>query len=455
MDQILDNQREFFKNGQTKDLKYRKRKLKDLRQNILLFQDEIVQALYQDFKKSSFESMASEVGVVIDELNLHIKKLTFWAKPKRIQPVLVNFPSTAKIYPEAYGQILIISPWNYPFNLAITPLIGAVAAGNTAVIKASEYAPHTAKVIAKIIAKSFDKQHVTVIEGDASTAQKLLELKWNYIFFTGSSVVGKYVYQAAAKNLTPVSLELGGKSPVIIDKTANLKLAAKRIVWGKFLNAGQTCIAPDYVLIPSKISTEFIAFLKTEIVSAYGENPEKSKDYPRIINTKNFNRLQRMLQDPQLVFGGKTNSDDLYISPSIILNPEAESEIMQYEIFGPILPIITYDTQEEMEHKLQENQNPLAFYIFSNDKKMQKYLINKYPFGGGVINDVIVHFINNRLPFGGVGDSGLGSYHGKHSFDTFSHHKSMVKRANWLDIPIRYVPSSKLKHKLLKFFLMR
>jgi aldehyde dehydrogenase (NAD+) len=452
---LLFQQTDFFNSGQTKDVNFRKQKLQALRKSILAHEKDIIEALHQDFKKSAFETIASEIGVVIDEINLHIKKIKSWHKAHRVMPALVNFPSSAKVYPEPYGKVLIISPWNYPFNLAMIPLIGAVSAGNTVVLKPSEYSSNTAKVIQTIINEVFDNKHVAVIQGDAQIARDLLAQKWQYIFFTGSTAVGKYVYQAAAKNLTPLTLELGGKSPVVIDQTAQLKLAAKRIVWGKFINAGQTCIAPDYILIDEKVHQEFINYLQAEIIKTYGEDAQKSADFPRIINQQNFNRLSSALKNQPVIFGGKTDASDLFIAPSLLLNPDLNSELMQYEIFGPILPIITYKTQAEMGKVLAQHPEPLAFYIFSTDKKQQQYLIKKYAFGGGVINDVVVHFVNNRLAFGGVGASGLGAYHGKHSFDTFSHHKSVVKRSNWLDIPFRYAPATAFKEKMLRFFLMK
>ncbi len=455
MQDILQQQTAFFNTGKTKEISFRKEKLKALKKSIIAHEKDIIDALHRDFKKSVFETIASEIGVVIEELSLHINKLKSWHKPKRVFPAFVNFPSTAKIYPEPYGKVLIISPWNYPFNLAMIPLIGAISAGNTVVIKPSEYSHNTSQIIQKIIDEVFETKHVAVIQGDANVARKLLEQKWQYIFFTGSTSVGKYVYQAAAKYLTPVTLELGGKSPVIIDKTANLKLAAKRIVWGKFINAGQTCIATDYILIDETISKTFINYLQEEITNTYSAEIQSSTDFPRIINQQNFERLKNALQNQPVIFGGKTDINDLYISPTLLLNPSLDSELMQYEIFGPVLPIITYKTQDQMESVLQQHPEPLAFYIFSTDKKQQKYLLNKYTFGGGVINDVVIHFINNKLPFGGVGASGLGAYHGKHSFDTFSHHKSVVKRGNWIDIPIRYAPATAFKEKMLRWFLMK
>ena len=453
MNKIRDLQKKLFDSQITKDVLFRIKHLKELRKSIYKHEKDICQALYKDFKKSEFEVMSSEIGVVISELNKTIKNLKKWNKPKRVLPSLINFPSSARIYHEPYGNVLIISPWNYPFNLALTPLVGAIAGGNTVVLKPSELSHHTSGIIKTILSEVFDENYVAVVEGNAEIAQNLLKLKWDYIFFTGSPRIGKYVYQAAAKNLTPVTLELGGKSPALIDKTANVKIAARRIVWGKFLNAGQTCIAPDYILIDKSKSESFLSFLKEEIRKQYGDNPKNSPDFPRIINSPNFERLKAMLDKDKIVIGGDYDETEHYIAPMVLLNPDLNSPVMQGEIFGPILPVITYNTMETAEKVIEKYPKPLAFYIFSNNKKTQKYFINKYSFGGGVINDTVVHFINDRLPFGGVGESGISQYHGKHSFHTFTREKSVVKRYNWLDIPVRYLPSTDLKKKLVKFFL--
>ncbi len=453
--ELYPAQKSFFQSQQTRAIDFRLQKLKALRKSILQHEQEIKDALHADFRKPEFETLTSEIAVVIDELNLHIKKLKSWGRPRRVMSSVVNFPSSARIYPEPYGNVLIISPWNYPFNLAMMPLIGAVSAGNTVVLKPSEYSPATSQVIQKIVEEVFTPEHVSVVQGGISEAQELLKLPWNYIFFTGSTVVGKYVYKAAAEHLTPVTLELGGKSPVIVDKTADLPLAAKRLVWAKFLNAGQTCIAPDYILIDEQVSERFIELLRKEIIQTYGADAKQSPYYPRIINKKNLRRLENSLKGQNIVYGGQIDAEDLYVAPSIVLNPSLDSDLMQYEIFGPVLPVISCKNRDEMEQIIQQHSHPLAFYIFSNDKKTQQYFIDKYSFGGGVINDAIVHFINHRLPFGGVGKSGIGRYHGRYSFDTFSHYKPVVKRATWLDLPFRYLPPTSLKEKVIRFFLMR
>jgi aldehyde dehydrogenase (NAD+) len=369
-----------------------------------------------------------------------IKNLYKWAKPRKVIPSLLNFPSTDTIYKEPYGKVLIIAPWNYPFQLALCPLIAAIAAGNQVVLKPSELTPKTEEVISKIIEKTFPINHVEVIKGGAEVSQKLLSQRWDYIFFTGSVAVGKIVAKAAAVNLTPVTLELGGKNPCIIDETANLKLAAKRIVWGKFINAGQTCIAPDYILIQKEMKTHFLEYLKIEITKAYGENPILSPDFARIINAKNWLRLANMIDEDKVLFGGQTDIEDRYISPTLIEEWDTNSLIMKEEIFGPLLPILTYENENDIHSIISKYEKPLAFYVFSDNKSFSKKMMQKYSFGGGCINDTVIHFSNKRLPFGGVGHSGIGAYHGQLSFDTFSHKKGIVKKANWLDLPLRYAP---------------
>lgn len=422
------------------DIGYRKETLKKLLYNIQKSEDLIVKALYDDFKKPEFEAVLTETNYVISELKDTIKNIHKWANRKRVFPSLLNFPSTDYIYKEPYGNVLVIAPWNYPFQLALCPLVSAVAAGNRVVLKPSELTPHTSAIIAKIIEKTFHVNHVEVFEGGVEVSNKLLAQRWDYIFFTGSVAVGKVVAKAAAENLTPITLELGGKNPCIIDETANLKLAAKRIVWGKFINAGQTCIAPDYILIQKNMKVNFISFLIEEIIKAYGKKMDKSPDFARIINTKNWLRLANMIEPEKVIFGGETDANELYISPTLIEEPALDSPVMQEEIFGPILPILIYETEADIQNVISRYEKPLSFYIFSENKSFAKKLIKTYAFGGGCINDTVVHFSNKRLPFGGVGHSGMGAYHGQLSFDIFSHHKAIVKKANWLDLPMRYAP---------------
>ncbi|QGK72922.1 aldehyde dehydrogenase [Flavobacterium sp. SLB02] len=422
------------------DIGYRKETLKKLLYNIQKSEDLIVKALYDDFKKPEFEAVLTETNYVISDLKDTIKNIHKWAKRTRVFPSLLNFPSTDYIYKEPFGNVLVIAPWNYPFQLALCPLIAAVAAGNRVVLKPSELTPNTSAIIAKIIEKTFHVNHVEVFEGGVEVSNKLLAQRWDYIFFTGSVAVGKVVAKAAAENLTPITLELGGKNPCIIDETANLKLAAKRIVWGKFINAGQTCIAPDYILVQKNMKVNFISFLIEEIIKAYGKKIDKSPDFARIINTKNWLRLASMIEPEKVIFGGETDANELYISPTLIEEPALDSPVMKEEIFGPILPILIYKTEADIQNVISRYEKPLSFYIFSENKSFAKKLIKTYAFGGGCINDTVVHFSNKRLPFGGVGHSGMGAYHGKLSFDIFSHHKAVVKKANWLDLPMRYAP---------------
>ncbi|MDP3352169.1 MAG: aldehyde dehydrogenase [Flavobacteriaceae bacterium] len=451
IEQIVEQQRQFFKSQKTKDISFRKKALKKLLNEVVKNEEAIQQALYNDFKKPIYESYISEIGIVIAELKLFINKLNQWSKPKTVIPSVLNFPSWEKIYSEPYGTVLIIGPWNYPFQLTIAPLIGAIAAGNTVVIKPSELTPHTSQLVADIIENCFDKSHVTVFQGDVYISQKLLSIRWDYIFFTGSTTIAKFIASAAAKHLTPTTLELGGKSPCIIDETANINLSAKRIVWGKFLNGGQTCIAPDYILIHETIKDHFVESVKKEIENAYGKNPKKSHDYPRIINQRNYHRLIKMLENETILTGGDLDETDLYIAPTLINCTSLKSAAMKEEIFGPILPIITYTNEAEIDTIISSFEKPLSLYVFTSRSSFAKKIIRIYSFGGGVINDTVVHFANHRLPFGGVGQSGQGAYHGKHSFNTFSHLKSVVKRFTWLDIPLRYAPY-RGKLKLLKLF---
>lgn len=422
------------------NINFRKETLTKLLNELIQHENEIIDALYFDFKKPAFEAVLSETSFVISELKNTIKNIKCWSKPKRVFPSLLNFPSKDYIYKEPYGKVLIISPWNYPYHLALCPLISAFAAGNQVVLKPSELTPKTSEIITKIIEKVFHKNQVEVFEGGIEVAQQLLSKRWDYIFFTGSVAVGKIIAKAAAENLTPVTLELGGKNPCIIDETANLKLAAKRIVWGKFMNAGQTCIAPDYIVIQQDMKSHFVDYLKEEITKAYGENPSESPDYARIINTKNCQRLIKMIDPKKVIFGGQTDIKNYYIAPTLIEENSLDTEVMKEEIFGPILPILTYEKETEIDSIISKYEKPLAFYIFTENRVFSKQMIQKYSFGGGCVNDTMVHFGNKRLPFGGVGHSGIGAYHGILSFDTFSHKKSMLKKSNLLDLPFRYAP---------------
>jgi aldehyde dehydrogenase (NAD+) len=418
----------------------RKESLKKLLKSIILHEDDILEALHKDFRKPRFEGIGTETSYIISELKQAIKKMDHWAKPKWVMPALLNFPSVDYIYKDPYGKVLIISPWNYPFQLAMSPLIGAVAAGNRVTLKPSELTPHTASIISKIIRESFDVKHVVAITGDASLAQELLSQRWDYIFFTGSVTVGKIVAKAAAENLTPVTLELGGKNPCIVDETANLPLAAKRIVWGKILNAGQTCIAPDYILVHHKMKSKLVSLIIQEIERALGENPQESEDFARIVNLKNWSRQVQLLENQKILYGGTVEKDSFYLSPTLLDEPSLDSLVMQDEIFGPILPILSYQSKNDIDKVISKYEKPLSLYIFSENKAFIGEILTKYSFGGGCVNDTMMHFANNRLPFGGVGHSGIGAYHGKLSFDIFSHQKGIMRKGNWLDIPLRYAP---------------
>jgi aldehyde dehydrogenase (NAD+) len=436
------------------EINQRKEKLKKFSHVISLHENDIIEALHKDFGKPAFEAYLTEINVVQSDLKDTIKNIHAWAKPKKVRASILNFPSSDYIYTEPYGKTLIISPWNYPFQLAICPLIAAYAAGNSIVLKPSELTPHTSSLISKIIRETFDVKEVVAVLGDAEIAKSQLAKRWDYIFFTGSPAVGKEIAKAAAGNLTPVTLELGGKNPCIIDKNANLQIAAKRIVWGKFINAGQTCIAPDYLLIHKGVKTKFIRLLQQEIINAYGEDPKLSPDFTRIINKKHFLRLVEMIDEAKTISGGIHDEESLYIAPTLIDEPSFDSVIMKDEIFGPLLPLISYENESDLEKIISKYEKPLSLYVFTDDKAFAERAIRKFSFGGGCINDTVVHFSNKRLPFGGVGNSGMGAYHGKKSYDTFSHQKAIVKKATWLDIPLRYAPyGNKLKviRKLLKW----
>ncbi len=449
--QILEQQRDFFSKGTTKDITFRKKALIRLRKAIIQQEDRICDALYKDFKKPKFEALATETQFVLAELNHMIKKIDLWTRPEKVGASWSNFPSNDYIYCQPYGTVLIIAPWNYPFQLCLAPLIGALVAGNTAVVKPSELTPNTANIIAEIISEVFDPEYVTVVQGGVEVSQALLKERWDYIFFTGSTRVGKIVYQSAAEHLTPVTLELGGKNPCIIDETANLKLTAKRICWGKFINAGQTCLAPDYLLVHHSVKNALVKELINVIEDSFGKDIQKSDSFARIAFERHFNGLIAMLEGEELLYGGNHNKEEHYLQPTLVDEPSLDSPVMEDEIFGPILPILSYDQGEDIDKVLKNYAKPLALYVFSSRRKFQKKLISKYDFGGGAINDTVVQIVNKELPFGGVGGSGIGAYHGKHSFELFSHRKGIVKRATWLDIPLRYAPY-KLPVKWVKQF---
>ena len=438
--ELVNQHQQFFRTGVTKNISYRLDTLKNLRHSIKSHDQEILDALKKDLNKSDFEGYATELGMVYEELNTAIRKIPDWAKKKKVRTPLMHFLSSSALYPEPYGTVLIMSPWNYPFQLALIPLIGAVAAGNCCAVKPSEYSFHTSEVIEKIVKEVFDPCHVSVIRGGRAANQSLLEEKFDYIFFTGSPSVGHLVMESAAKYLTPVTLELGGKSPCIVDETADISLAAKRIIWGKLLNAGQTCIAPDYLLVHKNVKSALIAEMKKAIIHFYGLEPEKNPSYPCIINQKHFDRLRMLMEDGTILQGGTVNLETRQIAPTLIDGINAGSPIMQEEIFGPLLPVLSFETIADARSFVAERPKPLALYLFSRDKTVIAQTMNELSFGGGCINDTITHIANPNLPFGGVGDSGMGQYHGYRSFEIFTHQKAVLQKSNVFDVPLRYPP---------------
>jgi aldehyde dehydrogenase (NAD+) len=438
VEKLIQQQRQFFATGQTKNVNFRREQLQRLKQAIIDHQRDIIAGVKADLNRPEFEAYFEIASV--SEVNYAIKHLKSWTKPKRVWASLDQFPSTAQICPEPLGVVLIIGPWNYPFQLMISPLVGAMAAGNCAILKPSEIAANTSKVVAKMIQKTFDPAYVAAVEGGVETSQALLAQKFDHIFFTGGTKIGQIVMEAAAKNLTPVTLELGGKSPCIVDSDVKLEYTAKRIAWGKFINAGQTCIAPDYLLVNREVKASLLEKIKENIQEFYGENPEKSPDYCRIISPGHFNRLAGFLQNGKVIVGGQTNPQDQYIAPTVLDGVSWDDPVMQDEIFGPILPVLEYNDLGEAISKINARPKPLALYFFSKDKAKQQQILQKTSSGGVCLNDTVMQFSGTYLPFGGVGESGMGSYHGKASFDTFSHYKSILKNNFWIDLQLRYAP---------------
>ena len=450
--EIIQKQRVFFSTHRTKDVYFRLEALKKLQKTVNEYEGKLSQALWDDVRKSPYESYLTEIGWVKKELSYHLQHLKKWVKPKRVKTSILHFIASSYIYPEPYGVVLIIAPWNYPFYLLFMPFIGAASAGNCVVLKPSNHSPHTSAVIKEMIAKTFDQEYVSIFQGGREVNQALWEEKFDHILYTGNPPLGKMVMEAASKHLTPVTLELGGKSPCIVDKEAKIDLAARRIAWGKFMNAGQTCVAPDYLLVDREVKSQFLEAMKKSITRFFGENPEESPDFPRIINDRHFERLCELMKAGSVIIGGKTNRETRYIAPTIIENITSDDPIMQEEIFGPLFPVLEYETLAEAISFINSRPKPLALYFFSENKKKQKMIINQTSFGGGCINDTIAHLGSLHLPYGGVGYSGMGAYHGKVSFDTFSHRKSILKKSNFLDISVRYAPYEG-KMKMLKLFL--
>ncbi|MCC5911928.1 MAG: aldehyde dehydrogenase [Clostridiaceae bacterium] len=447
---IRKKQQSYFYTGATKDVSFRMKQLSVLKQAVLKYEDRILEALKKDLNKSAFEAYETEVGVVLTEITHTVKHLKAWAKSEKVKTPFTHFLSRSYIYAEPYGVVLIMAPWNYPFQLMIAPLIGGIAAGNCCILKPSEYATHTAKVLVNLIEEYFEEKFVAVIEGGKDVNERLLEENFDYIFFTGSIPVGKIVMEAAAKHLTPVTLELGGKSPCIVDKDVDLKKAAKKIIWGKFLNAGQTCVAPDYVYVHTAVKEELIQYMKDTIKNFFGEDPKESEDYVRIINHKHLHRLSNLLVKDKILFGGEVDPEQRYIAPTIMAGVTWEDAVMEDEIFGPILPILEYHSIDEVIDKIRNFAKPLALYVFTKNKHIEKEVIDNLSFGGGCVNDTIMHLASPYLPFGGVGPSGMGAYHGKASFDVFSHRKSILRSSTLFDIKFKYPPYPKTLNLLKK-----
>ena len=454
IDNILQLQRDFYDSGATIPVSFRKRQLKKLYQAVQKYRLQIEEALKKDLGKSSYESFMCEIGLVLSEISYMIRHVKKFSKRKTVYTPLAQFASHSYMQPVPYGNTLIMSPWNYPFLLSIDPLVDAIAAGNTAIIKPSAYSPATSKVIEMLVKECFSPAHVSVITGGRAENAALLEKKFDFIFFTGSQNVGREVMRHAAVNLTPVVLELGGKSPCIVEESADIRLAARRIVFGKYLNCGQTCVAPDFILCHKSIQDKLLQELKLQVEKQFGSDPLADSNYGKIINQKHFDRLCRLLQSGELYLGGEIDAETLRIAPAIMTHVTFDAPVMQEEIFGPVLPVLTYENFEELMLLLKKRPKPLALYLFSSNKAHIRRVNEELSYGGGCINDTIIHLATSEMGFGGVGESGMGAYHGKAGFDAFSHQKSIVDKKTWLDLPMRYQPyTSKLYRKLLQIFL--
>ena len=450
---IINQQKAFFNSNATKEVNFRIETLKKLKRILKENEDKLYAAIYSDFKKSEFETYLTELSLIYNELNDAISNLKKWSKQKRVRTNLANFPAKSYIIPEPLGTVLVISAWNYPYQIALIPAISAIAAGNTVVLKPSEIPHNTSKILARLINSNFNENLLTVIEGGVETTSELLKQKWDKIFFTGSTNVGKIIYKAAAENLTPVTLELGGESPTFIFKDCDIKLTAKRIVWAKFLNSGQTCIAPDYLLVEKEIKEQLLVALKTETELAYPLSNTINENYVQIINERHFQRLTNLIPTDRIYSGGEYNIEERVIHPTILHNINFEDLIMKEEIFGPLLPVISFDNLDDVISKVKKKEKPLALYIYSKNKKIINKILNEISFGGGAINESLVHLSNPTLPFGGIGASGIGNYHSKAGFDTFTHYKSILHKSFLFEPSIKYLPFTKLKRKILKMLL--
>lgn len=450
IDQIVERQKKFYQSGITQNTDYRIASLIRLKRAVKKHLTDIEQALNEDLGKSPYEGYLTETGFILNELSEMIRNTKHWSKNKFVLPSKMQIPAVCYRSPHPYGTVLIMSPWNYPFMLSMGPLLGAVAAGNCAVVKPSEYSEKTSQVMKVIVEEAFERGHVDVVMGGLEENTQLLENRFDYIFFTGSMAVGTIVMEKAARTLTPVTLELGGKSPCIVDETADLKMAAKRIVFGKLVNAGQTCVAPDYILVQESVKDEFLHYLKGYIKRSLGNDGLSSKSYGKIINQKHFDRLQNLMKGQTIYYGGESDDERLRISPTILTDVAKDSAVMQEEIFGPILPVLTYRSLHEVTDYVNEKGKPLALYYFTKKSRRFQKVLKHCNFGGGCHNDTILHLASGRMPFGGVGSSGMGGYHGKYSFDTFSHYRSIMRSCSFIDNPLRYRPYTTMKERLLK-----
>lgn len=451
--EVHSKQYAFFNTNKTKDVNFRIAQLKKIKAILKENEAALYKAIYEDFGKSEFETYASELSLIYHEINIFIKNIKTWSKRKRVKTGLANFPAKSYIIPEPLGVTLVIGAWNYPYQISLIPAITALAAGNTVILKPSELPSRTSHIMAKLINTNFPNQYFCVVEGGVEATTTLLDFKFDKIFFTGSTSVGKIIYQAAAKHLTPVTLELGGKSPTFVLADAHIKMTAKRVVWAKFLNAGQTCVAPDYILVDKTIETQFIDALKVELVNYPKTINEQKENYLKIINMSHFDRLSKLINYNNVCFGGVVNREERFISPTILKNISFDDDIMKDEIFGPILPVIAFTNLDDVVKKVKQRSKPLSCYIYSKNRKIINKLLEEISFGGGAINDSIMHLSNSNLPFGGVGLSGMGAYHGKYGFDTFSHKKSILDKPFWLEPNIKYAPYTENKLKLIKWLL--
>lgn len=450
---IVKKQREFFNSNITKDVSYRIKQLRRIRDLLKENEQELYDAIYEDFGKSEFETYVTELSLLYREIRYFTRKIGKWSRPKKVPTCIANFPASSRVMPEPLGNTLVFGAWNYPYQLSLMPAISALAAGNTVILKPSELPARTSSVMARIINENFEQGFFHVIEGGVKESQDLLKHRFDKMFFTGSIPVGRKIYEAAAKHLTPVTLELGGKSPTFVLSGCDIKVSVKRIVWGKFINAGQTCIAPDYILLDRKIETEFMEALKKEINKFHNAEGEIRDNYTRIINEANFDRLARLVEKHDVCFGGVTDRESRLISPTIMKNISFDDEIMKDEIFGPIIPVISFDDLDSVIAEVKSRPKPLACYVYAKDRKLIKKILGEISFGGGGVNESLMHFSNSNMPFGGVGYSGIGSYHGRSGFDDFSHYKGVLSKPFWFEAGLKYPPYTKRKLRFIKWLL--